>query len=56
MDAIPDFIAGFGYTDDAAVLAAVVSVVARHIRPKHRIAAAKTLGKELPEDADNAEA
>ena len=32
----------------AAVLAAAVSMVAHHIAPRHRAAAAKALGKELP--------
>ncbi len=55
-DAVPDVIAGLGLTDDAAVLAAVVSLVSGHIQPRHRAAAAKALGKELPEslDADQA--
>lgn len=35
-DAIPDFIAGFGFTDDAAVLAAAISMVSRHMTPVHR--------------------
>lgn len=52
IDMIPDVIAGFGYTDDAAVLATVVSLVAAHIKPKHRAAAAKALDKELPEDIE----
>lgn len=38
-DVIPDFIAGLGYTDDAAVLMAMLSLVGRHIRPRHREAA-----------------
>jgi uncharacterized membrane protein YkvA (DUF1232 family) len=38
-DAIPDFIAGLGYTDDAAVLMAVLGLVGRHIKPRHREAA-----------------
>ena len=50
IDLVPDFIAGFGYGDDAAVLAAAISLVSTHIRPKHRVAAAKALGKALPED------
>lgn len=49
-DAIPDLIAGFGYTDDAAVLATVVALVAQHIHPRHRVAAAKALGKDAPGD------
>ena len=50
IDIVPDFIEGFGFGDDAAVLAAAISLVATHILPKHRAAAAKVLGKELPED------
>lgn len=38
-DAIPDFIAGLGYTDDAAVFTALLSLVGRHLRPRHRTAA-----------------
>ena len=36
IDAIPDFIAGFGFTDDAAVLAIAIGLVGRHIGPQHR--------------------
>jgi uncharacterized membrane protein YkvA (DUF1232 family) len=50
IDIVPDFIAGVGYGDDAAVLAAAISLVSAHIRPIHRLAAAKALGKDLPED------
>ena len=35
VDLIPDVLAGIGYTDDAAVLAAVISVLGAHIRPRH---------------------
>ncbi len=35
-DAIPDFVAGLGFTDDAAVLTAVIALVARHITASHR--------------------
>jgi len=38
-DAIPDFIAGLGYTDDAAVFMAMLALVGRHIKPRHREAA-----------------
>jgi uncharacterized membrane protein YkvA (DUF1232 family) len=38
-DLIPDFIAGLGYTDDAAVLMAMLGLVGRHIQPRHREAA-----------------
>ncbi len=50
IDIVPDFIAGIGYGDDAAVLAAAISLVSAHIRPTHRLAAAKALGKDLPGD------
>jgi len=38
-DAIPDVIAGIGYTDDAAVFVAVLSVVGKNLKPRHRAAA-----------------
>lgn len=49
-DMVPDIIAGIGFGDDAAVLAAAISLVSAHIKPTHRIAAAKALGKDSPED------
>ncbi|OXE35138.1 MAG: hypothetical protein CGW95_15685 [Phenylobacterium zucineum] len=39
MDAVPDFLGVIGFTDDAAVLAAVIAVVGRHLKPEHRKAA-----------------
>jgi uncharacterized membrane protein YkvA (DUF1232 family) len=36
LDIIPDFIAGFGYTDDAAVLAAAIRSILPHIKDHHR--------------------
>jgi len=47
-DMIPDFIAGLGYTDDAAVLAAALSALARHITPEHRQHAHQTLTETHP--------
>jgi uncharacterized membrane protein YkvA (DUF1232 family) len=38
-DAIPDFIPIIGYTDDAAVFAALIRVVGRNLKPRHREAA-----------------
>lgn len=35
-DAIPDFLAGFGFTDDAAVLLAAWRAVAPEIKDRHR--------------------
>lgn len=43
-DAIPDFVAGLGFTDDAAVLAMALSLVARHVTPAHRAKARAALG------------
>ncbi|MDO8533271.1 MAG: YkvA family protein [Xanthobacteraceae bacterium] len=42
-DVIPDFLPGLGYTDDAAVLAAALQLVASHILPEHRAAARRAL-------------
>jgi uncharacterized membrane protein YkvA (DUF1232 family) len=50
-DAIPDFIAVFGFTDDATVLATAIALVARHVKPAHREAAVKALA-EIRADAD----
>ena len=47
-DVIPDIIAGLGFADDAALLTAVLGLVASHITPTHRAAAARALDKELP--------
>lgn len=38
-DIIPDVLPVLGFTDDAAVLATTVNLVATHIRPEHRQAA-----------------
>ncbi len=42
-DLIPDFIAAFGYTDDASVLAGAIATVRRHMTPAHRGRAAAYL-------------
>ena len=47
-DIIPDLILGLGFADDAALLTAVIGMVATHITPTHRAAAARALDKELP--------
>lgn len=44
-DAIPDMIAGLGFTDDAAVLAVVLATVGRHLKPRHKDAARAWLTK-----------
>lgn len=42
-DLIPDVFAGVGYTDDAAVIAAVLALVSAHIKTRHYDAADRTL-------------
>lgn len=34
-DAVPDFIAGLGFTDDAAVLMMAISAIRGHLKPEH---------------------
>jgi len=45
LDAIPDFIAGLGYTDDAAVFAALLAVLGRNLKPKHKEAARRDIAR-----------
>ncbi len=47
LDAIPDFIPGVGFTDDAAVLAAALATVRRHVTQEHRRRAREFLEIEL---------
>jgi uncharacterized membrane protein YkvA (DUF1232 family) len=49
-DAIPDFIAGLGYTDDAAVFAAMLALVGRNVKPRHREAAKDAIVRMRAED------
>jgi uncharacterized membrane protein YkvA (DUF1232 family) len=44
-DVIPDVLPVIGYTDDAAVLAAAIKLVASHITPDHREAARSALAR-----------
>ena len=44
VDAIPDWIAGLGFTDDAAVLALAIGMVSRHMTEAHRARARAALG------------
>jgi uncharacterized membrane protein YkvA (DUF1232 family) len=44
-DIIPDMLPVLGYTDDAAVLATALKLVASHIRPEHRAAAKRALAR-----------
>lgn len=36
VDMVPDFIVGFGFTDDVAVLTAAIGALRAHITPAHR--------------------
>ncbi|HVM83495.1 MAG TPA: YkvA family protein [Candidatus Binatia bacterium] len=47
VDVIPDFIAGFGFTDDATVLYAALRTVGRYIRDDHRAEAKQVLDRVL---------
>ena len=49
-DAVPDFIAGLGYTDDAAVFTALLAIVGRHLKPRHRQAAKQAVEHLRRED------
>ncbi len=49
-DAIPDVLPVIGYTDDAAVIMAVLALVGKHVKPSHR-AAAKTAIARLREES-----
>ena len=44
-DVIPDFIAGLGYTDDAAVLMAAIRAVGASLKPVHRERARRVLAE-----------
>jgi uncharacterized membrane protein YkvA (DUF1232 family) len=46
-DFIPDMLPVLGFTDDAAVLATAIRMVASHITPDHRAAARATLMRGL---------
>ena len=51
VDAIPDVCAGIGFTDDAAVIAAVLATLGAHLKPRHHDQAAQAL-KRLREDEE----
>lgn len=47
LDTIPDFLIGFGFSDDATVLLAAISLVASHIDDSHREAARRALDDDI---------
>lgn len=50
-DFIPDMLPVLGYTDDAAVLATAIRLVANHITDDHREAARAALKRGIDDDA-----
>ena len=44
-DAIPDVLAGIGFTDDAAVITAVIATLGTNIKKRHTAAAQKALDR-----------
>jgi len=53
-DALPDFIAALGFTDDATVLATALGIVGTHVQERHRRAARRLLRlPEPPMDVNN---
>ena len=50
MDAIPDMLPVIGFTDDAAVVATALKLVADHMRPAHRAAAKVKLAELMAHD------
>lgn len=49
-DVLPDWFAGLGFTDDAAVIAAAVGLAGRAIKPAHRQAAKALLDRFAASD------
>jgi len=45
-DAIPDFLAGIGFADDATVLMTALTLLGSHVKPAHREAARRALDRE----------
>lgn len=55
LDTIPDFIMGFGFTDDMAVLGAVIASIRGNIKERHTELARTKLAtlKEMAQNPDN---
>jgi uncharacterized membrane protein YkvA (DUF1232 family) len=49
VDVVPDVLPLIGFTDDAAVLATAIKLVAQHMRPEHRAAARRALAGRMSE-------
>jgi uncharacterized membrane protein YkvA (DUF1232 family) len=50
-DAIPDVLAVVGFTDDAAVFAALLAIVGKHLKPQHKREAERVL-ERMARDED----
>lgn len=46
IDAVPDFLAGIGFADDATVLMTALTMLGSHLKPQHREAARRALSGE----------
>lgn len=51
-DAVPDILAGVGYTDDVAVLLAMMGLLSNHVKPKHKQAARDVVQRIRDERVD----
>lgn len=49
-DAVPDVLAGIGFTDDAAVIAAVAAMLGANLKPRHRDSARDALARLRGDD------
>ena len=49
-DVVPDMMPVLGFTDDAAVLATALKLVASHMRPEHRDAAKVAIARGLAQE------
>jgi len=50
LDTIPDFLVGFGLTDDITVLTVAFTTISGHIKDSHRAAAKKALEQDLTQE------
>ena len=49
-DAIPDVLPAIGFTDDAAVIAALIAIVGKNLKPRHKDSAKDFLAKLSADD------
>ena len=54
VDSIPDFLVGFGLTDDITVLTVAFTIVSGHLKESHREAARRFLQDEIGSTQDQA--